>query len=151
MTASYYPKHFLLKALSNYKIFCFADSRIFCFCQVLESIHKFIIELHFLQCLYVMGSNKKMSGNIFSNFTKGEIFHHLWQPSALGGNRTMWSPSSVWPGTEYNRALIWNKSLLICFESYHGMVFPIPLHRQSWQENGEHLLLMVNSNPVCKR
>ena len=46
-----------------------ADSRILHFWQVLESLHKFIIELHALQCLFVRGSNKKQSrGRIISNF-----------------------------------------------------------------------------------
>ena len=72
---------------------CFADSRILYFWQVLESIHKFIIELHVLQYLFVRGSNKKRwRGRIISNFRKGETFHLFGQPSALGGNLTMWRP-----------------------------------------------------------
>ena len=31
---------------------------------------------------------------------------------------------SVWPRTEYTRALIWKKGLLICFESYPGYGIP---------------------------
>ena len=54
--------------------------------HVVESIHKFIIELHVLQCLFVWRSDKKQwRGRIISNFTKGET-------SALGDNLTMWSP-----------------------------------------------------------
>ena len=71
--------------------FCLANSRILYFWQVLESIRKFIIEIHVLQCFFVRGSNKKQRrGRIISNFTKGEAFHLLWQPSALGVNITMW-------------------------------------------------------------
>ena len=41
----------------------------------MESIHKFIVELHVLQCFFVRGSNKKQRrGRIISNFTKGETF-----------------------------------------------------------------------------
>ena len=40
---------------------------------------------------------------------------------------------SVWPGTEYTWALIWKKSLTICFESYEGIPYLLP-HRQSRQE-----------------
>ena len=37
--------------------------------------------------LICKGSNKKQRrGKIISNFTKGETFHLLWQPSALRGN-----------------------------------------------------------------
>ena len=54
-------------------------------------------KLHVLQCLFVRGSNKKQRrGRIISNFTKGEAFHLLWQPSALAGNLTMW-PSFLHP------------------------------------------------------
>ena len=55
-----------------------ADSRILHFWQVLESLQKFIIELHALQCLFVRGSNKKQRrGSIISNFTNGETFSSL--------------------------------------------------------------------------
>ena len=58
-----------------------ADSRILHFWQFLESLHKFIIELHVLQ----WGSNKKQRrGRIFSNFIS-----YLYQPS---DNIAMWSP-----------------------------------------------------------
>ena len=43
--------------------------------QVLESIHKFIIELHSLKCLFGRESNKrKKRGWVISNFTKGQTF-----------------------------------------------------------------------------
>ena len=62
-----------------------ADSRILYFWQVLESIHKFIIELNVLQCLFVRGSNKKQRrGRIISNFIS-----YLYQPS---DNIAMLSP-----------------------------------------------------------
>ena len=61
-----------------------ADSRILHFWQVLESLQKFIIELHALQCLFVRGSNKKQRrGRIISNFSS-----YLYQPS---DNTAMWS------------------------------------------------------------
>ena len=50
----------------------------------MKSIHKFIIQLHVLQCLFVRGSNKKQKrGRIISNFLKEETFCLLWQPIAL--------------------------------------------------------------------
>ena len=67
--------------------FSFAGSRIRYFWQVLESIHKFIIELHVLQCSFVR------RGRVISNFTKGENFDLLWQPSPIGGNLTIRPPS----------------------------------------------------------
>ena len=40
--------------------------------------------------LFLKGSNESQRrGRTISNFTKGETFHLLWQPSALGGNFTM--------------------------------------------------------------
>ena len=58
---------------------CLADSRILYFWQesifYLESIQKFVVELHVLQCLFVTASNKKQRrGRIISNFLKGETF-----------------------------------------------------------------------------
>ena len=54
---------------------CLADSRILYCWNVLESIHKFIIELDVLQCLFVRGFDERQkSGRIASNFTKRENF-----------------------------------------------------------------------------
>ena len=59
--------------------------------QVLESIHKFIIEIRILQFTFVRGSNKKQRrGNIISSFKNGETFHILWEPSAIVDNLTIW-------------------------------------------------------------
>ena len=96
---------------------------------VLGSIRKLIIELYVLQWLFVRESNKKQRGDrVISNFTKGETFHLLWQPTALGGNLTMWTPSlhllrkafislAVWPRRECTWILNWKESLLIYFEN----------------------------------
>ena len=86
--ASYF--HFRLKALSNIYL---ADSRILYFWQVLEYIHKCIIEFHVLQCLFVRGYNKQESrGRIISNFTKGETFSSLMTTKYSWGDLTMCSP-----------------------------------------------------------
>ena len=68
---------------------CLADSRILYFWQVLESIHKFIIELHVLQCLFVRGlmKNKGWVG-LFQISQKERLLHVLYQPS---DNLAMWS------------------------------------------------------------
>ena len=71
---------------------CLADSGNLYIWYVLESIHKFVKELHVLQCLFVRESNKKQRSRIVSNFKKRRLFHFLWQPSALGCNLTMWHP-----------------------------------------------------------
>ena len=138
---------------------CLADSRILYFWYDLESIHKFIIELHVLQCSFVRGSNEtQRRGRIISNFTKGETFSSLRQPSALGGSLTMWPlfldpprktflSSSVWPRREYTWTLNWKQSLLICFESYQG----IPYSHTGRVDRNVNTLLMVNINPICKR
>ena len=57
---------------------------------------------------------KQRRGRIILNFTKGEIFHLLWQPSE--GNLKMWPPflytlkkaflsPSVWPRREHTWTL----------------------------------------------
>ena len=67
-----------------------AGSRILYFWQDLKSIHKFIIELHALQCLFVRGSNKKNRWvGLFQISQKERLFHVLYQPSY---NLAMWSP-----------------------------------------------------------
>ena len=46
--------------------------------QVVEFIHKFIIDLLVLQCLFVRGSNKEQRrGRAISDLTKGETFSSL--------------------------------------------------------------------------
>ena len=49
---------------------------------------------------------------------------------------------SVWSGTEYTWALIWKKSLLICFESYQS----IPYSHTGGVDSIVNTLLMVNIN-----
>ena len=92
---------------------CLANSRILYFWYALESIHKLVIELHVLQCLFVKGSiEKQRNGRIISHVTKKTLFHLLWQPSALRGNLIMWLPFlhplkkvflslSIWPKRQY--------------------------------------------------
>ena len=45
---------------------------------------------------------------------------------------------SVWPGTEYTRALIWKKNLLICFESNPRYGIPYSPTQAEYAEAGEH-------------
>ena len=90
---------------------CLADSRILYFWQVLESIHKFIIELHILQCLFVRGLLR-------TNFTKGNFFvsyinqvllviiSQCGPPSCTLPKHAFLSPS-VWARREYIWKLNW--------------------------------------------
>ena len=129
------------------------------FWQVLESIHKFTIELHVLQCLFVRASSKKQRrSNIISNFTKGENFHVLYQSSY---NLAMWSPfaSLLHPSKkglsfplslggarrEYIWKLNWKESLLIYFENFLGAPCP---HRQS-RNMMMNTFVIVNITPIC--
>ena len=52
---------------------------------------------------------------------------------------------SVWQGIEYTWTLIGKKSLLVCFERYHG----IPIPTQAELHSDVNTLLMVNINPIC--
>ena len=93
VTMSYYPQKFAFEGSKLLLDICLADSRILYFWYVLKSIHKFIIELHALQCLFVRGSNKKQRRGLglFEISQKVRLFHILWQPSTLGGNLIMQS------------------------------------------------------------
>ena len=65
---------------------CLANSWILYFCYILESIYKFITELHVLEGLFVTRSNKKQRRcRIISNFTKGETFPSLNDNQVLLG------------------------------------------------------------------
>ena len=113
------------------------DSRVLYLWQVLESIHIFIIDPHVLQCLFVRRFHKKeRRGRIISNFTKGETFHLLGQPSTLGGNLIMRSPflhpskkaslsPLVWPRREY----IWTLRKAYLFILKIVSMFSIPSSR----------------------
>ena len=92
VTASYSPKHFLLKALSNYQTFAFLTAS---FCTFGRSwnlsaiYHKESItstQLYVLQCLFVRVSNKrKRRDRINSNFVKGQTFFILYGNQVLLG------------------------------------------------------------------
>ena len=132
-----------------------ADSRILYFWQVLEFIHKFIIELHVLQCLFVRGSNKKQrSSRIIWNFTKGETFSsHINQviilqcgpPSCALPKKTFLSPS-VWARREFIWKLNWKESLLIYFENCQGAPCS---HRQS-RNRMMNTFIIVNITPISR-
>ena len=69
------PKKFILKALSPLP--CWQQHSLLL--TVLESIHKFIIELHVLQYLFVRESNKKQrTGRNISNFSSLIITKCSW-------------------------------------------------------------------------
>ena len=108
--------------------------------------------------LICKGSNKKQRrGKIISNFTKGETFHLLWQPSALRGNNVppppfLHSPKqaflslSLWERREHTWTLNWKETLLICF----GNCLSVPYsHRQS-RNRMINTFIIVNITPACK-
>ena len=127
VAASYSPRTFSFEGSKLYLDLCLAESRILYFWQVLKSIHKFILELYLLQCLFVRGSNENKGGIGLSQISQKErLFHLLWQPSSLGDNLTMWYPfwhpskkvflsPSVWLRREYTWPLNWKEGLLIYF------------------------------------
>ena len=75
VTTSYFLKTFSFEGSNELLDFCLANSIILYFWYVLESILKFIIELHAVQSLSVRRCNKKQRRcRITLNFTKREIF-----------------------------------------------------------------------------
>ena len=93
VTGYYFPKYFLLEALSNSYTFRLVTAGFFW--QVLESIHKSIVELYALLHLFVRGPNKQQrSGKIISNFTKGETFLISYNNQVLLGIISQCNPPS---------------------------------------------------------
>ena len=137
MTASYYPRTFSFEASKLLLDICLADSRILYFWYALKSLHKFIIELHALQCLFVRGLIKNKGGvALFQISQKERLFHFLWQPSTLEGNLIIRSPflhpskkaflsPSVWARREYTWALNWKVNLLIYFENCQDVPYSL--------------------------
>ena len=82
------PKYLLLKAISYCWTFALLTAGYFTF-DVLKSIHKFIIELHALQCLFV---NKNKGRLDYFKFHKRRDFFISYDKSTLGGNLVMLSP-----------------------------------------------------------
>ena len=76
--AWYSPKAFSFESSQKLLDICLAGSRILYFWYVLESTHKFTIELHSLQCFFLRRSNRKQRRDrIISNLSKGETFSSL--------------------------------------------------------------------------
>ena len=74
-----YPKTFAFQCSKLLLDLCLADSKILYFWYVLKSIHKFIIEVNALQCLFVRGCYKNKGGvGLFQISQKGIIFCLLW-------------------------------------------------------------------------
>ena len=137
--------------------FCLADSRILYFWYVLKSIHKFMVELPVLQCLFVRGLTKsKGRVGLFQISLKERPFHLLWQPSALGCNFTKWHPLLApfkkglplpfsWPRREYT----WHSIETAAYW------FILKIARMfSILTGGNRIintLIIVNITPTCKR
>ena len=130
------------------------------FWQVREFIHKFIIELHVLKCIFVRGSNKKQRRrSIISNFTKWEAFSSLmttkcsWGQShnvgpLLAPSKNTFLSPSIWPRKEYTWTLSWEDSLLICFENcQQGVPYSIRQSRNRIMDT----FIIVNITPTRKR
>ena len=112
--------------------FCLADSMILYFWYVLESIHKFIIELHALQGLPVRRCNKKQRRcSITSNFTKGDIFSSIMTTKCSWGYLTMWILFLDPPRKAFFSPSVWSGSIVCIGVSTPPQKLPPPL---SWQD-----------------
>ena len=111
--------------------FCLADSIILSFWYVLESIHKFIIELHALQSLSVRRCNKKQRRcRILQISQKERFFLLLWQSCALGGNLTTRLPFLDPPIKAFLSPSVCSRSTVYIGVSIPPQKLPPPL---SWQ------------------
>ena len=133
-----FPKTFSFESSKELLDLCLADSRILYFWQVLESIHKFILELHALQCLFVRGSNKQQRrGRIISNFTKEQTFSSFmttkwsWEIISQCGpaSSTLQKRPSLQFGQEENIPGQSTESRAYWFVLKIARVFPIPTGR----------------------
>ena len=125
-------KHLLFKVLQGTY---FVESRVLYFWYVLKSIHKFIIEFHALQCLFVRWSNKKQRRDrIISNFTKGETFSSSPQ---FGQEENI-------PGHSIERRAYW-------FILKIARMFPIPSSRNRMMSTFIIIILTANITPYPKR
>ena len=89
-----FPQIIFFKTLCNCQTFDLLTAGIFSF-DVTESIHKFIIKLHVLQCLLVRGSKKKQRrGSIILNFTKRRDFFISYDNQVLLGVISQCGPLS---------------------------------------------------------
>ena len=154
VTESHYLKTYAFESSKLLLDICLPDSRILYFWYVLKSIHKFIIELHALQCLFVRESNKKQRrGRIILNFTKGETFSSLmttnysWEwslnsvPLLVAPLKKALLSLSVWargdiPGHSIKRRTYW-------FILKISRMFPIPLSRNRMMST----FIIVNITP----
>ena len=100
------------------KTLFYLGNRILYFWEVLETIHKFIIELHVLQCLFVRGSNEKQrKGRIISNFTKRDFFISYDNHALLGVISQCGPPSWTLQKRSASPLQVWRRREYTCQES----------------------------------
>ena len=80
----------------------------------------------------ILTSRNRLMNNFIVNINPHARDSSQDKPMLFHSKKVLLLPS-VWPGTEYTWALIWKKSLIICFESYQGIPYLFP-YRQSRQE-----------------
>ena len=142
------PKHYIPQNIFFWKLWgiirplpCWQQDLYFW--QVLESIHKFIIWLHALQCLFLRGFNKRQRrGRIISSLG---VISQRGPPSCTLQKKAFLS-SSVWPRTEYTWTLNWKEGLLICFGNCQSVSYS---DRQS-RNRMMNTFIIVNITPTCK-
>ena len=81
------------------------------------------------------------------NITHTIVRDSLEDKSMLIHSKKAFPLPSVCPGAEYTWALIWKKSLLICFESYQG----IPYSNTGRVNRNVNIFLMVKIKPIGKK
>ena len=136
----------LYKALSNYNFtLTLLTAGFFNFDRSWNlSIHKFIIELHVLQCLFVRGSNKKQRrGRIISSLThiNQVIILQCGPPSFTLPKNVSLQEENV-SGNSIERRVY----ILIYFENWQGAPCS---HRQS-RNRMMNTFTIVNIAPICR-
>ena len=79
--------------------------------------------LKIARMLFILASRNNMMNTFITVNITPHVRDSLWDKSLLFYSNKAFLLPSVWLGTEYTWALIGNKSLLICFESYLGIPY----------------------------
>ena len=106
----------------------------------------------FENCHRVLYSYRQVRNSMMNTFIIVNITPHvrdsLEDKSMLVHSKKIFLLPSAWQGTEYTWGLIWKKSLLIGFQSYHAISYS---HNSRVDRRcGVNTLLMVNIKLICK-
>ena len=132
----------------------FGNSKIVYFSEVLGSIHKFIIKLHTLPCLFVRGSNKQQRrGGITSNITKEQTFSSFMTTKCSWGVISQCSPPYCSPQKRPSSPLQFDQEDNIpgYLSERRAYCFVLKKVRRQRRNKMMNTFLIVSITPTCNR